>query len=164
MILLDSFISQLLVFYSLNPGSVNCGSRAKCGPQSQNSRPASCLTAKNVDNTNRVVRSLPPNPVVPGSIPGLIEGWIFGWSFFPLFSFLVHSAFHPSGVGKMSNLIKYRYEMLNRFLFESIEQNYWINLRIHDTYFNFQINFPWRSYILLIVIRRVRLLKPGHCY
>ena len=24
------------------------------------------------------LRSLPPNPEVPGSIPGLFEGWIFG--------------------------------------------------------------------------------------
>ena len=24
------------------------------------------------------LRSLPPNPEVPGSIPGLVEGWIFG--------------------------------------------------------------------------------------
>ena len=30
------------------------------------------------------LRSLPPNPEVPGSIPGLVEGWIFGWSSFPL--------------------------------------------------------------------------------
>ena len=31
-----------------------------------------------------VVRFLPPNPEVPGSIPGLVEGWIFGWPSFPL--------------------------------------------------------------------------------
>ena len=30
------------------------------------------------------LRSLPPNPEVPGSIPGLVEGWIFGWPSFPL--------------------------------------------------------------------------------
>ena len=31
-----------------------------------------------------VVRSLLPNPEVPGSIPGQVEGWIFGCPFFPL--------------------------------------------------------------------------------
>ena len=30
------------------------------------------------------LRSLPPNPEVPGSIPDLVEGWIFGWPSFPL--------------------------------------------------------------------------------
>ena len=30
------------------------------------------------------LRSLPPNPEVPGSIPGLVEAWIFGWPSFPL--------------------------------------------------------------------------------
>ena len=30
------------------------------------------------------LRSLPPNPEVPGSIPGLVKGWIFGWPSFPL--------------------------------------------------------------------------------
>ena len=30
------------------------------------------------------LRSLPPNPEVPGSIPGLVEGWIFGRPSFPL--------------------------------------------------------------------------------
>ena len=30
------------------------------------------------------LRSMPPNPEVPGSIPGLVEGWLFGWPSFPL--------------------------------------------------------------------------------
>ena len=45
-----------------------------------------------------VVRSLPSNPKVPGSIPGSAETGIFA-TFFPA---KVHSAFHPSEVGKMS--------------------------------------------------------------
>ena len=35
-------------------------------------------------NDGAVVRSLPPNPKVPGSIPGLVEGWISVWPSFPL--------------------------------------------------------------------------------
>ena len=34
--------------------------------------------------TAQWLRSLPPNPEVPGSIPGLVEGWIFRWPSFPL--------------------------------------------------------------------------------
>ena len=30
------------------------------------------------------LRSMRPNPEVPGSIPGLVEGWLFGWPSFPL--------------------------------------------------------------------------------
>ena len=44
-----------------------------------------------------VVRSQPPNPEVPSSIPDPgLNIWV---TFFPT---KVHSAFHPSGVGKMS--------------------------------------------------------------
>ena len=45
-----------------------------------------------------MVRSLPSNPKVPGSIPGTAETEYLA-TFFPA---KVHSAFHPSEVGKMS--------------------------------------------------------------
>ena len=51
-----------------------------------------------------MVRSRPPNPEVPGSIRGLNIWVIF-------FHVKVHSAFQPSGVGKMNTNIIY----INRF-------------------------------------------------
>ena len=45
-----------------------------------------------------VVWSLPPNPQAPDSIYGLFEDWLIG----ELLSYLSYSAFHPSGIVKLS--------------------------------------------------------------
>ena len=75
------------------------------GPQFQQYSQKTCPN-KHGGSTCRwvgaVVRSLPPNPEVPGKIPVLVVDWIIWVTFFPV---KVHSAFHPSGVGKMSTSI-----------------------------------------------------------
>ena len=41
-------ISTLITIHLINQGSANCGPRAKCGPQSQNLRPARSFSVKNI--------------------------------------------------------------------------------------------------------------------
>ena len=55
-----------------------------------------------------VVRSLPPNPKVPGSIPGLVECWISVWPSFPL-----KFTFRPSELNKLITSIHFGLQGVN---------------------------------------------------
>ena len=58
---------------------------------------------RKAEGLSQWLRSLPPNPEVPGSISRPGRGLNIWVTFFPA---KVHSAFHPSGVGKISTSIR----------------------------------------------------------